>query len=162
MMKASKTNMTGQPDNNVWHPTASTCCLCWTTVVGNSSFSETYVYAECSVDCCRVRCVCLFPVVQRPQMGHGLIILEVSRSHTDDITPLDEWSARRRDLHVTTHNTKYRQTFMLPAAGFEPAVSASERTQTHALERAATGTRALCNYPFGAGIIFLNFSTSCI
>jgi len=25
-------------------------------------------------------------------------------------TPLDEWSARRRDLYLTTHNTHNRQT----------------------------------------------------
>jgi hypothetical protein len=29
-------------------------------------------------------------------------------------TPLDEWSARRRDLYLTTHNTHNRQTSMLP------------------------------------------------
>ena len=54
-------------------------------------------------------------------------------------TPLDEWSARRRGLYLTTHNTHNRQTSM-PTARFEPAIPASERTQTHALDRAATGT----------------------
>jgi hypothetical protein len=29
-------------------------------------------------------------------------------------TPLDEWSARRRDLYLTTHNTHKRQTSMPP------------------------------------------------
>jgi len=29
-------------------------------------------------------------------------------------TPLDEWSALRRDLYLTTHNTHNRQTSMLP------------------------------------------------
>jgi hypothetical protein len=29
-------------------------------------------------------------------------------------TPLDEWSARRRDLYLTTHNTHNRQTYMPP------------------------------------------------
>ena len=29
-------------------------------------------------------------------------------------TPLDEWSARRRDLYLTTHNTHNRQTSMPP------------------------------------------------
>ena len=52
--------------------------------------------------------------------------------------PLDEWSARRRDLYLTTHNTHNRQTSM-PPAGFEPTISAGERPQTHALDRAATG-----------------------
>jgi hypothetical protein len=53
-------------------------------------------------------------------------------------TPLHEWSARRRDLYLTTHNTHKRQTSM-PPAGFEPTVPASERPQTHAIHRAATG-----------------------
>ena len=54
-------------------------------------------------------------------------------------TPLEEWSARRRDLYLTTHNTQYRQTSMSPVV-FEPTISASERRQTYALDRAATGT----------------------
>jgi len=51
-------------------------------------------------------------------------------------TPLDEWSARHSDLNLTTHNTHKRQTSM-PPAGFESAISASERPQTHTLDRAA-------------------------
>ena len=53
-------------------------------------------------------------------------------------TPLDEWSARRRDLYLTTHNTHKRYTSMHPAE-FEPAIPVSERPQTHALDRPATG-----------------------
>jgi len=52
---------------------------------------------------------------------------------------MDEGSARRSDLYLTTHNTHYRQTSMLPV-GFEPTIPASERPQTYALDRAATGT----------------------
>jgi hypothetical protein len=44
-------------------------------------------------------------------------------------TPLEEWSARRRDLYLTTHNTHNRQTSM-PLVGFEPTISAGERPQT--------------------------------
>jgi len=32
-------------------------------------------------------------------------------------TPLDEWSARRRDLYLTTHNTHNKQASM-PQTGF--------------------------------------------
>ena len=39
---------------------------------------------------------------------------------------------------LTTHNTHNRQTSM-PPVGFEPTISAGERPQTHALDRAATG-----------------------
>jgi hypothetical protein len=51
-------------------------------------------------------------------------------------TPLDEWSARFRDLYLRTHK---RQTSM-PPVGFEPTISAGERPQTSILDRAATGT----------------------
>jgi len=37
-------------------------------------------------------------------------------------TPLDEWSARRRDLYLTTHDTHNRQISM-PPVGFEPEIS---------------------------------------
>jgi hypothetical protein len=53
-------------------------------------------------------------------------------------TPLDEWSVRRRDLYLTTHDNIKRQTSM-PPAGFEHAIPTNQRSQTHALDRAATG-----------------------
>ena len=55
-------------------------------------------------------------------------------------TPLDEWSARRRDLYLTTHTTLTTDKHLCPPVGFEPTISASERPQTYALDRAATGT----------------------
>ena len=62
-----------------------------------------------------------------------------NRRTTVGRAPLDEWSARRRDLYLTTHNTHNRQTSM-PPVGFEPTISAGERPQTYALDRAATAT----------------------
>ena len=56
-------------------------------------------------------------------VGHSLLIIQVSTSH---------------DLYLTMHNTHNRQTSMAPA-GFEPTVSANERQETSALDRAATG-----------------------
>jgi len=93
----------------------------------------------------------LFAVAPRPNASHGLLILEVSRSHTKrgttvGRTPLDEWWARRRDLYFTTHNTHNRQTSMLPV-GFEPTIAAGERPQTYALDCAATGTGYICSLP---------------
>jgi hypothetical protein len=41
-------------------------------------------------------------------------------------TPLDEWSALRIDVYLTTHNTHSRQT-SLPPVGFETTISAGER-----------------------------------
>jgi hypothetical protein len=58
------------------------------------------------------------------------------RRTTVGMTPLDKWSARRRDLYLTTHN---RQIFVTPV-GFETTIPAGEQRQTQALDRAATGT----------------------
>ena len=62
---------------------------------------------------------------------------QTQRRTTVGRTPLDEWSARRRDLYLTKHNTNNRQTSM-PPVGFEPTISAGERPQTYALDRVAT------------------------
>jgi hypothetical protein len=90
------------------------------------------------------------PMAQQPLVGQGLLIVETSRSHsvghtTLGRTPLGEGSARRRDLYLTTHNTHKKQTSMSPA-GFEPTIPASERPQTHALDRAATGIGTCMDY----------------
>ena len=52
----------------------------------------------------------------------------MTHPHKLDRTPLDEGSAHCRDLYLTTHNTH------TPCPG-----RASERPQTYALDRAATG-----------------------
>jgi hypothetical protein len=54
------------------------------------------------------------------------------RRATVSTTSLDEWSARRRGLYLTTHNTHNRKTSM-PPMGFEPRTPASERPQTYTL-----------------------------
>jgi hypothetical protein len=91
-------------------------------------------------------CWLLFPiaqqplVVQRPPHYPGFTI---AIRHTPlSRTRLEEWSARRRELCPTTHDTHKRQTSM-PPAEFEPTIPASERQQTHALDRAATGIGVL-------------------
>jgi len=73
-------------------------------------------------------------------MGLGPLT-EVSISHSD--TPHSVgffWTSDRplACLYLTTHDTHKKQTSML-SAGFEPEISASERPQTHGLDRAATG-----------------------
>ena len=67
------------------------------------------------------------------------VLDHTQRRTTVGRTLLDEWSARHRDLYLTAHNTHNRQTFM-PPVGFEPTISAGERPQTYAFDRAATGT----------------------
>jgi hypothetical protein len=77
----------------------------------------------------------------RAPVGLGFRMVEASRSHsrhtTFGRTTLDEWSARRRDLHLTTHNTHNRHH---APAEFEPKIPASEGPQTYVLDRAATET----------------------
>jgi hypothetical protein len=53
-------------------------------------------------------------------------------------TPLDEGSARRRDLYLTTHNIHKKSTSMR-AVGFDPTIPASARPQTYALDSAVIG-----------------------
>jgi len=61
-----------------------------------------------------------------PPHGSGFVI--TFRHNTLSRTPLDEWSARRRDLYLTTPNIPKRQISM-PPAGFEPAIPARDRPQ---------------------------------
>jgi len=85
--------------------------------------------------------ICLI-LARQPPEGRGLLSHEVSRTQwctTAVRIPLDEWSARRRDLYLTTHRYQNRQTSM-PPVGFEPTISAGARTQTYALDCAITGT----------------------
>jgi hypothetical protein len=53
-------------------------------------------------------------------------------------TPLDELSARSRDLYLT--NTTFTTKTSIPPVVFEPTITADERPKTYALARAATGT----------------------
>jgi len=53
-------------------------------------------------------------------------------------TLLDERSACRRDLYLTTQHSQ--QTDIHAPVGFEPTILAGERPPTYALDRAATGT----------------------
>jgi hypothetical protein len=88
-----------------------------------------------------------FITALQPLVYQGLPIVEAWRSRSDrhttfGTTPLDEWSARCKDLYLTTHNTHKRQKLLPPkprGAGFEPAIPTSEKLQTHALDCAATG-----------------------
>jgi hypothetical protein len=69
---------------------------------------------------------------RQPMVGHCLLIGEASLSNSDTKfgrTLLDGWSARRRNLYLTTHST-LKGHISTPAAGFETAIPASERPQT--------------------------------
>jgi hypothetical protein len=84
--------------------------------------------------------------------GRGLLFRLITLNDTRGRSPLDEWSARRRDLYLKTHDTHNRQTPM-PPVEFQPSISASERPQTHALDGAAAwighlSSRVKYTYPF--------------
>jgi hypothetical protein len=74
------------------------------------------------------------PLVGRPPRYRGFTI---TLRHK---TSLDGWSARSRDLYLTTHNTVYRQTSMSPV-GFGPTILSSGRPQAHALGYGYVGAR---------------------
>jgi hypothetical protein len=70
-----------------------------------------------------------FTAPSGPRAPHCRSLETTLRHTTLGRTPLDEWSARRRDLYLTTHNSHKRQTSM-PPAGFETEIPASELPQT--------------------------------
>jgi hypothetical protein len=81
-----------------------------------------------------IECFCLFVIgTTAPQWARASsftrFLDHTQRRSTVGRTPLDEWSARRRDLYLTTHNTHNRQASM-PLVGFEPTTPAGERPQT--------------------------------
>jgi hypothetical protein len=78
-----------------------------------------------------------------PPVHRGFTI--TLRHTTVGRTPLDELSAHRRDVYLTTLNNHNRETSM-PPVGFEPTISAGEQPQTYALDRTATGTGKIYSY----------------
>ena len=85
--------------------------------------------------------VYFLPMALQPNGPSSFIrFLDYTQRHTTvGSPPLDEWSARRRDLYLTIHNNHNRR-ISIPPAGFEPTMSAGEQPQTYALDRVATGT----------------------
>ena len=93
-----------------------------------------------------------FSLARQPPVGQGLLIHEVSKSHTttqrsrldssgrmisSQQRPLPDNTQHSQHITLTTHNTHNRQTSMLPV-GFEPTTQAGERPQTYALDRTVT------------------------
>ena len=80
--------------------------------------------------------ICIFsgstvPRVSRLPKCRGFTI--TLRHTTLSRTPLGEWSARCRDLCLTTQDNHKRQA-SVPPVGFEPAIQARERSQKYALD----------------------------
>jgi len=74
-------------------------------------------------------------------------LIVISDTYTNGATPLDEGSARRRGLYLKTNYIYKRQT-SVPLVGFELVIPASERLQTHVLDRASTRIQKqfTCNF----------------
>ena len=129
---------------SMWPTTSSTrlSTVRWTDLICGMHISTGYI---CINEQYSTQFVCLF-LVQQPPVGRGpsftRFLDHTKRRTTVGRTPLDEWSARRRDLYLTTHNTHNRQTSMFPT-GFEPTIPASKRPQTCVIDRAATGIGTL-------------------
>jgi len=74
-------------------------------------------------------------------VGQSLLIVEVCRSHsaghiTVGRTPLDGWSARRREFHLTTHNTQHsQQTNIHNSCGIQNRNPIKRSAPTHTLDR---------------------------
>ena len=108
-------------------------------MLSNSTLSA-HVDHVCLFSCVTTHFGCIFTARQRALASSCSRFLYHTQRHTTvGRTPLDEWSVRRRDLYLTTHNTHNRQTSM-PPVGFELTISAGERPKTYALDHAATGT----------------------
>ena len=72
-------------------------------------------------------------------VGQGLLITEASRLHSDTLHWVGLlWTSDRAESETSTrqHTTLTRKSSMQPS-GFELTVPASDRTQTHGLDRAA-------------------------
>jgi len=68
-------------------------------------------------------------------------LVQASQSHSNTPHSVEFlWTSDQPDAetsYLSAHNIHERQTFITPA-GFEPTIPASERPQTHGLDRAAT------------------------
>ena len=89
-----------------------------TSISKRSSYWQTFY----SIHCIFVCYWCNSPQWARAS-SFTRFLDHIQRRTTVNRTPLDEWSARRRDLYLTTHNTHNRQTSM-PPVGFEPKIPA--------------------------------------
>jgi hypothetical protein len=81
-------------------------------------------------------------MAQQAPVGQGLLIIEASRSHSDPPHSVRLfWTSDQPDAETSTwqHTALTRDRHPCPRVRFEPAIPASERPQTHTLDRAATG-----------------------
>ena len=73
-------------------------------------------------------------------MGQGLLIHEVSRSHSTTHHSWKDSSGRVPSSSQTNDTTQHPRQASMSPVGFEPTISAGERPQTYALDGTATRT----------------------
>ena len=76
--------------------------------------------------------------LSRPGPPHYRSFMITLRYTTLGSTPLDEWSARHRDLYLTTHNNRKKQDIHTPGR-IRTTIPESKRPHTHALDHVVTG-----------------------
>ena len=79
-------------------------------------------------------------MAQQPLVGQDLIKSSLSHSDTPNLVGF-LWTSDQPDAETTTW--QHSRKTSIPPAGFEPAVPASVRPQTHALDLATTGIGCL-------------------
>ena len=114
---------------------------CYLPIYGNASREVFREFLKLGHDCF-LPYLSKFPPSPLPILGSGLPLRGfeftfIGRT-TFGRTPLDEWSARSRDLCLTKPKTHKWQMSMFPA-GFEPKVPLCEWSQIYALDGATTG-----------------------
>ena len=97
---------------------------------GPNKFIRKYLYNFFLVHTLTLRQLMLFIYMEHLFL---MFLDHTQRRSTVGRTPLDEWSVRRRDFYLTTHDNHNRRISM-PPGGFEPTITAGERPQaTHLL-----------------------------
>jgi len=98
-----------------------------------------------------IKCNVFFPMGHHPLLGQSLLVIESSPSHSDTLQSVGLLCTSDQSVAETTilDNTQHSQeSLSMPPAGFESALPALERLQTHALNRAATGMGKVHVIPF--------------
>jgi len=99
-----------------------------------------------------------FFMARQPLVGHGLLIVSNLHYHAQAHHTREDSSARviGPSKRPQPENTQHSQETIIhaPPAEFETAIPASERPQTHYLDRAATGIGMLLDY------FRINYNTS--
>ena len=120
----------------------------WSANIPTTHLCDT---ADCTFQCCVnylsiyiSRNIC-FSKAQQPLVGQDFLVIEASWWHSDTPHSIGLfWTSDEPDAEILCDDTQHSQEidFHAPPAGFELAIPAFERKQTHAVDRTATET---CN-----------------